>query len=168
MLPVFVRRNTFALLRWPRLCLGNEWDVSTLVIDETMLDAFILASDRRGGPNSPGYDEFWRTVTYKTSVILDERLDPFGDGYMAAQLRVYAEISGRTLDQAANEMTSFDLPAHVAAANPYGNCDPASMALHIQRLSRAIMAARPRMGGAPAGYGMWLGPVVRVGSLSRP
>lgn len=111
-----------------------------------MLDAFVRTSDERGGPNSPGCTAYWRDLTYKPSVIVDETLDPFGPEYMAAQLALYHELSGRALDQAANEQCRFDMPAHVAAANPYGPYDPAAAALHTCRLSRAIMAARPRLG----------------------
>jgi hypothetical protein len=50
------------------------------------------------------------------------------------------------LDQDNNEHTCFDMPAHVGAANPYGPYDPAAAALHIMRLSRAIIAAKPRFG----------------------
>ena len=117
------------------------------MLDETMLDAFVRAVDRRGGPNTPACADFWRSATYKPSAALDPALDPFGPEYMAYQLALYRELSGRGLDQAANEMTTFDLPLHVGAANPYGTWDPASIALHLQRLSRAIMAARPPMGG---------------------
>lgn len=117
-----------------------------MLLDETMLDAFVRASDRRGGPNVPACEAFWRNVNYKPTAMPRDGLDPFGAEYMEAQLTLYREVSGRGLDQAANEMTSFDLPAHVAAANPYGACDPAAIALHLQRLSRAIQVARPRLG----------------------
>jgi len=117
-----------------------------MVLDETMLDAFVRASDRRGGPNAPACDAFWRDVTYKPTVVLQDGLDPFGPEYMDVQLALYREISGRHLDQASNEMTSFDLAAHVAAANPYGAYAPAAAALHLRRLSRAIEAVQPQMG----------------------
>ena len=118
-----------------------------LVIDATMLDAFVRISDEQGGPNSPGCSAYWRDFTYKSSVVVDETQDPFGPEYMAAQLDLYHELSGRTLDQVANEQTRFDMPAHVAAANPYGPYDPAAAALHTFRLARAIMTARPQFGG---------------------
>ncbi len=117
-----------------------------MVLDETMLDAFVRASDRRGGPNAPACDAFWRNVTYQPTVVLQDGLDPFGPEYMDVQLALYREISGRHLDQASNEMTSFDLATHVAAANPYGAYAPAAAALHLRRLSRAIEAAEPQMG----------------------
>ena len=126
---------------------GQQRTASILVMDSTMLDAFVQTSDEQGGPNSPGCTAYWRDLTYEPSVIVDETLDPFGPEYMAAQLALYHELSGRTLDQAANEQCHFDMPAHVAAANPYGPYDPAAAALHTCRLSRAIMAARPRLGG---------------------
>ena len=111
-----------------------------------MLDAFVQASDDRGGPNSPGCNAYWSDFSYKPSVVINEALDPFGPEYMAEQLELYYELSGRTLDQGTNEQTRFDMPAHVAAANPYGPYDPAAAALHTLRLSRAILAARPRLG----------------------
>jgi len=118
-----------------------------LAIDATMLDAFVRISDERGGPNSPGCSAYWRDFTYKPAVVADETQDPFGPEYMAAQLDLYHELSGRILDQVANEQTRFDMPAHIAAANPYGPYDPAAAALHTFRLARAIMTARPRFGG---------------------
>lgn len=117
-----------------------------MVIDDTMLDAFVQASDERGGPHSPACVAYWHGKTYQPSTLVDETLDPFGPEYMTAQLALYQELSGRSLDQVANEQTSFDLPHHIAAANPYGRHDPADIATHIQRLSHAIKAARPRFG----------------------
>ena len=112
----------------------------------TMLDAFVRRSDEAGGPNSPGCTAYWRDFEYRPTVAVDQMLDPFGPDYAAAQLALYHELSGRSLDQVANEQTRFDLPLHVAAPNPYGPHDPAATAVHLQRLSRAIMVARPLMG----------------------
>lgn len=117
-----------------------------MVITDAMLDAFVQASDERGGPNSPGCNAYWHGKTYQPSTLIDEALDPFGPEYMAAQLALYREVSGRSLDQVANEQTSFDLRYHIAAANPYGQHDPAATVMHIQRLSYAIRAARPHLG----------------------
>ena len=111
-----------------------------------MLDAFVRISDEQGGPNSPGCNIYWRDFVYKPTIIVDETQDPFGPEYMARQLDLYRELSGRTLDQAANEQTRFDMPAHVAAANPYGPYEPAAAAAHTFRLSRAIMAVGPPLG----------------------
>jgi SAM-dependent methyltransferase len=111
-----------------------------------MLDTFVQVSDERGGPNSPGCNAYWSEFTYKPSIAISEAQDPFGPEYMAAQLGLYQELSGRSLDQDNNEHTCFDMPAHVGAANPYGPYDPAAAALHIMRLSRAIIAAKPRFG----------------------
>ena len=120
--------------------------LAALAVSNAALDAFVRVSDERGGPNAPGCAEYWRGFTYKPSTPIDESLDPFGPEYTAAQLDLYHELSGRSLDQAANEQTGFDLPLHVSSPNPYGPHDPAATAVHIQRLSRAITAARPHMG----------------------
>lgn len=126
--------------------LGQQRTALILVIDGTMLDTFVRTSDEQGGLNSLGCTVHWRNLTYKFLVIVNEMLDPFGSEYMTAQLDLYYELSGRILDQAANEQCRFNMPAHVVAANPYGSYDPAAAALHTCRLSRAIMAARPRSG----------------------
>ena len=134
-----------------------------MVLIETMLDAFVRASDRRGGPGAPACQTFWRDITYKPSAILTDGLDPFGPEYMEMQLTLYRELSGRDLDQASNEMTSFDLTAHIDAANPYGIA-PADAALHLRRLSRAIQAAQPQLGAHMLDMGCGWGLSSEVGA----
>lgn len=126
--------------------LDQQRTALTLVIDGMILDTFVRTSDEQGGLNNPGCTVYWRKLTYKSSVIVNEMLDPFGSEYMTAQLDLYYELSGCILDQAANKQCLFNMPAHVVATNPYESYDPAAAALHTCWLSRAIMAARPRSG----------------------
>jgi 2-polyprenyl-3-methyl-5-hydroxy-6-metoxy-1,4-benzoquinol methylase len=112
-----------------------------MIVSPRTLDDFIASSDRHGGPNSPGCNEFWRDFSYVPGVEVDQRLDPYGNEYVSAQLRLYGEISGRAYNQFQNEQTDFDFAAHVAAVNPYNHPDPSALAVHLQRLSRAFRFA---------------------------
>ncbi len=112
-----------------------------MIVSSNTLNDFIVSSDRHGGPNSPGCNEFWRDFTYVPDVVVDQELDPYGNEYVSAQLRLYSEISGRSFNQVENEQTEFDFVAHVAAVNPYNHPDPSGLAVHLQRLSRAFRFA---------------------------
>ena len=112
-----------------------------MIVTPQTLDDFIVSSDRHGGPNSPGCNEFWRDFTYIPDVEIDQQLNPYGDEYIAAQLNLYSEVSGRSFNISENEQTDFDFAAHVAAVNPYNHPDPSGLAVHLQRLSRAFRFA---------------------------
>lgn len=111
------------------------------------LDAFVAESDARGGPGAAACDVYWRDMNYEPEFQVDQALDPFSDAYVDAQLTLYQEISGRGFDQAENEDTHFDLERHVAAVNPYDHGEPGGLALHLERLSRAVRAAAPPRDG---------------------
>ncbi|WP_181168865.1 class I SAM-dependent methyltransferase [Mesorhizobium sp. B2-4-17] len=102
------------------------------------LDAFIAYSDSLGPPSSPQVEHFWRGMKYVPSARVSERLDPFGEEYVAGQVAVYREIARRDVDQQVNELTDFVMADHIAGANPYTHQPPVSVALHVGRVSRAI------------------------------
>lgn len=110
------------------------------------LPEFVAQSDRLGGPGSPECERYWAGIAYQPDFIVDQTLDPFGDAYVEQQLALYREISGRDFDQISNEHTSLDIDKHVAAVNPYDHGFPGGLALHVERLSRAI-----RLGAPPRG-----------------
>ena len=117
------------------------------VIDHTLLPAFVSTIDALGGPGDPRVDDYWRDIVYSPATRVDTDLDPFDDAYLAAQLALYQEISGRRLDQSLNEHTVFDRTAHLDARNPYNHGDPAALATQIVQLATAMRLARPRRGG---------------------
>lgn len=102
------------------------------------LDWFISESDKLGPPATPPVDEFWKGMTYSPTTKVNQDLDPFSEEYVAQQIALYREISGREIDQGKNELTDFDLEVHVAAANPYAHHAPHGVAVHIGRVARAI------------------------------
>ena len=110
------------------------------------LDAFVAHSDLLGGPGSPGCAEYWIDFTYQPHHQVDQSIDPFSEAYVTEQTVLYEEISGRKYNVLQNELTSLDVTAHVAAANPYNHPDPAALAVHLGRLSRALAYAGPRKG----------------------
>lgn len=111
------------------------------------LDAFVRETDLLGGPGSGPCDAYWQGLTYAPGVEVDETLDPFSDAYVAQQMAVYQEISGRAFDQEVNEHSVIDITPHIAATNPYNHPSPGGLALHLQRLSRALSFASPPRGG---------------------
>ncbi len=110
------------------------------------LPEFVAQSDRLGGPGTPACDRYWSGLEYRPDTIVDQALDPFGEAYVAQQLALYHEMSGRDFDQTSNEHTSLNVEAHAAAINPYDHGFPGGLALHIERLSRAIRFGAPPRG----------------------
>lgn len=110
------------------------------------LPAFVEESDRRGGPGSKECDAYWQGLTFRPHFQVDQTLDPFSDAYVEQQLALHAEISNRPFDQSANEHTVLDIDRHANAPNPYDHGQPGGLALHIERLSRALRFGDPRRG----------------------
>ena len=110
------------------------------------LNHFVSRSDSLGGPGSPGCQELWSTFSYEPTHRVNQDLDPYSEAYVAEQLILYEELSGRTYNVQENERTDFNVDLHIAAANPYNHPDPGGLAVHLQRLSRALRYARPRRG----------------------
>jgi 2-polyprenyl-3-methyl-5-hydroxy-6-metoxy-1,4-benzoquinol methylase len=117
-----------------------------MIIRTIDLPQFVAESDRLGGPGNPACDQYWAGVEYRPDIVVDQSLDPFGEDYVGQQLALYREMSGRDFDQLSNEHTTLDVAKHVAATNPYDHGSPGGLALHIERLSRAI-----RLGAPPRG-----------------
>ncbi|WP_181183197.1 class I SAM-dependent methyltransferase [Mesorhizobium sp. B3-1-7] len=115
----------------------QDWR-QTKIITRNTLDSFVASSDNVGPPGSPQTDEFWRGTHYAPETKVNQKLDPFGEEYVAQQIELYKEISVRDLNQQANELTDFILADHVAGANPYTLFPPTSVALHTVRVSRAV------------------------------
>ena len=121
------------------------------------LDRFVERIDAVGGlgPAAGRLCEDFQ-VYYDTKV--DTGLDPFGEAYVGQQIALYHELSGRGLDQRANEMTEFDIDSHVAAANPYNLRDPSSFVQHYLRIGEAVRLAAlpqaPRVLDMGAGWGL--------------
>jgi 2-polyprenyl-3-methyl-5-hydroxy-6-metoxy-1,4-benzoquinol methylase len=92
-------------------------------IHASRLDDLVSRIDALGGVGTPeiGREFYGFNVDFDTKV--DESLDPFSDAYVANQVRLYEELSGRELDQSSGEMTLFDLEAHSTGPNPYNSRD---------------------------------------------
>jgi SAM-dependent methyltransferase len=116
------------------------------VLGPADLREFVAAVDALGGPGDPRVDDYWRDISYAPEIAVDTGLDPFGNEYLASQIALYREISGRELDQAVNEHTVFERRAHVAARNPYNHGEPAVLARQLIQLASALRLAKPRRG----------------------
>lgn len=117
------------------------------IVTSAELDSFVAESDARGGPGHPDCEAWWRKIEVRPDIRVDQSLDPFSEAYVAEQLALYGDLSGRSFDQQVNERTTFDVDRHVAAPNPYDHGSPGGLAQHVERLSRAIrLAAPPRPG----------------------
>jgi 2-polyprenyl-3-methyl-5-hydroxy-6-metoxy-1,4-benzoquinol methylase len=111
------------------------------------LDEFVSKSDALGGPGAAKCEEYWQNFSYETTIQIDQNLDPFSEEYYAAQIGLYTELSNRTFEQAKNELGDIDIVAHISAANPYNHDSPSGLALHLERLARALRFAKPPLGG---------------------
>lgn len=128
------------------------------------LDAFVAKVDSFGGPGFPGVDDYWRGFNYAPVTAVDTSLDPFGAAYFEQQIALYREISGRTLDQTANEHTVFDPEAHLNARNPYNHGEPGVLANHLVQLTMAMRLANPRRGARMVDMGCGWGLSTELGS----
>ena len=110
------------------------------------LNEFVAEIDRRGGPGSPDAARYYSDFEYVPTTHVDKSADPFSPEYLKQQLSLYRELSGRQLNQFANEHTSIDLPRHIAARNPYDHPEPTKLAIHLIRLNSALRLANGRRG----------------------
>ncbi len=106
------------------------------------LDHYVAETDRLGGPGSPGCQALWADFTYDFACEVDQNLDPFSEAYVAQQVRLYEEIAGHRYEADRDEHTPLDVERHAQAVNPYDHPDPAGLAVHLQRLSRAFRYAK--------------------------
>src|SRR3954468_11257060 len=97
------------------------------------LDAFVAGADALGGAADPRAVAWWAPFRYRRKAAVAETLDPYSETYVAQQIALYREISGRDIDQRTNEAATFHLAEHVAAANPYAHQSPSAVGLHLSR-----------------------------------
>lgn len=111
--------------------------------DVSQLDDYVAACDQAGGvaqlyggtiPN-PNDIKF----SYRTSI--DTSLDPFSEDYVAQQIALYEELSGRTMNQHEGELSYFDLEEKVRAANPYNSRDVRFMSKHARAVLSGLVVA---------------------------
>ncbi|MEQ8839480.1 MAG: class I SAM-dependent methyltransferase [Acidimicrobiales bacterium] len=105
------------------------------------LPAFVAECDARGGIASPEVRRDTADFSLRFDTTVDTGLDGFDPAYVDAQIALYAEISGRHLDQTENERTVVDIEAAVAAANPYDSRNPMQIAPHVRTIASAVMAS---------------------------
>ncbi len=122
------------------------------------LDSFIAQTDDLGGPGASAASEFWSGFQYIPSTPVDQTLDPYSAEYFQQQCDLYHELSQRTIEPEANELTAFDITEHVNAPNPYGSYDASNFVAHFLRLGFAIERAKlppwPRVLDMGAGWGL--------------
>lgn len=131
---------------------------------EASLDEFVTQSDALGGPGSAACETYWADFQFEPRTLVDETLDPFSEAYVEQQLALFSEISGRDFDQEVNEVTLFALDTHVRAVNPYNHPDPAELAMHLQRLTKAFRLAGVRLDGRLLDMGCGWGLSSEVGA----
>lgn len=119
----------------------------TLSVTAATLDTFVAESDRLGGPGNPECEAYWQGFSYSPTAEVDQSLDPFSEAYVEQQLGLHKELSGKGFDQSQNELVEFSLPDHISAVNPYNHPDPAALAMHVQRLSKAFRLAGVKRDG---------------------
>ena len=107
---------------------------------------FVRQSDLLGGPGHEACNHYWAGLSYEPSYKVNELLDPFSEAYVAEQIAVYEELSGRRYNVREDEATTFDVDRHIGARNPYDHPEPSELALHLQRLSRALRFAKVKRG----------------------
>lgn len=70
--------------------------------------------------------------------VVDETLSPFSQEYLDHQLRLYREISGRSLNQEDGELHPVDFERLLQASNPIGMDDVSHICEHVRTLSTML------------------------------
>lgn len=122
------------------------------------LDAFVAAVDAVGGLGTLEAKSILADFTLAFDTSIDLTLDPYSEAYVACQIALYEEISGRQLNQSTNELTQFNIDDYAAAANPYCWRDPSALVMHHLRIGTAIRRAalerEPAILDLGAGWGL--------------
>lgn len=124
------------------------------------LDEFVDKTDELGGPDSLDAHSFWQGLSYSPTQFIDETLDPFSNEYVGQQVALYSEISGRSLNQSANELTGFDFAKSLGSANPYGSTNTSFISKHARAICSAIesisfdSASQPHVLDMGSGWGL--------------
>ena len=132
--------------------------VDSETITSKQLDEFVRLSDSVGGPFSPGFSERWARFSYQPSTRVDQDLDPYSQEYMNNQLDLYRELSGRSIDQTANEHTQFEIEPLINAHNAMNSHASDVLAREYFQISSATLLARlpaqPRILDMGSGWGI--------------
>lgn len=106
------------------------------------LDEMIVDIQAFGGDfNHPEVVQKYRGTRYVYHTAVDESLSPYSSEYFAQQMRLYQEISGRTLDQHKGELHPVDYDALINAANPMGITDTENISEHVRSVSTMLSLA---------------------------
>ncbi len=105
------------------------------------IDEMIRICDDLGGPESRAAVAQFQSAEFHFRTAVDQTLDPMSEAYVAGQIALYEEISGRSLDQASGEMTPLTAEHHVPGPNPYNSPDVANMARHGRTITNMLAAA---------------------------
>lgn len=112
-----------------------------MLITEQDLSAFVARSDELGGPGHPSTVGYWADFQYQPTVKVDISLPPDSVEYFMQMQSLYCEMSGRKIDQKANEFTYFDVDALANLESPYAFQDPNSRIAHYMRLATPLHTA---------------------------
>jgi len=135
-----------------------------MIFTEDTLDDFVRTSDSLGGAGAPACSAYWAGFSYTPTYPVNQSLDPFSEAYISEQLALHREISGREFNQSENELCPFDMKAHTRAINPYDHPEPSILAMHIERLTRALGKAGSRKGGCMLDMGCGWGLSSEIGA----
>ena len=111
------------------------------VVGSTELDEFVAECDRLGGIATPEAMAFVADFSLSISTEVDPDLDGYSDEYASMQMELYREVSGREIDQTANELLDVDVDHLADAANPYGSANPDLMAKHARTILTSIVVS---------------------------
>jgi SAM-dependent methyltransferase len=107
------------------------------------LDEFVAWCDRLGGIADPKARKWTRNFSVVFDTAVDTCADPFSAAYWDSQRKLYAELSGRIVNQEKSELTPIDVDLHLQAINPYNSNDPQFIARHKRAVLNAFLLAGP-------------------------
>ncbi|WP_143748365.1 class I SAM-dependent methyltransferase [Mesorhizobium carmichaelinearum] len=122
------------------------------------LDEFVRQCDSRNGIQHPDCAPYISDFRIEFETVVDQTLDPFSEAYVAQQIALYEELSGRRFDQETGEQFPVGVAERIDTANPYGHRHTAFLAKHSRAVLSALMAANvppaPKILDMGSGWGL--------------
>ncbi|MFO0880935.1 MAG: methyltransferase domain-containing protein [Gemmataceae bacterium] len=108
---------------------------------QATLDSFIAEVDRLGGLGHPQVQPLIRDFTYEPTLSVDQSPDPFSEKYFQAQVALYQELSGRSVNQEEGEQTILNVEKHAAGVNPYADPNVKLISKHMRAIATCMAMA---------------------------
>lgn len=111
-------------------------------VHTSALDDYVRACDEQcGGIHNPAWASYVSDFELVFDTPVDVGLDPCSPEYLAQQLALHQEITGRSLDQGSNEPVPLPVDANALSVNPYNDNQIKPISGHAATVAMALRIA---------------------------